>query len=241
MRPKRARRPPSPKHVRRRLAVAGLAIGVPGLGAGLLYGPFLAVQQVTVKGVPTSLAPGVKAAAGIKDGQAMVSVPTTAATWRVDRIPWASSASIRRNWPHAVVIVVHQRQAIAVVPQGGAFEELDATGRAIAVVQTRPRSLPLITSVSPVPLGSTVGSGGVAICGYVNEFPLWLRSRVHSAMMSGGRLYLSLRSGPVVAMGAPTSLGQKVQNLITMMQKTALPGNSRLNLSVPFEPVLTRG
>lgn len=234
---------PTPASLRRRragAALVGFALAA-GAAGGLAFSPLLAVNRVQVVGVPAALRSQVVAAAGLSGHPPMVSVSPGNVARKVERLPWAERASVSRSWPDRVVVRLGQRVPLALVAAGGRFEEVDATGRAIAWASSRPAGLALITSAQAVPLGSRLGAPGAALCSDLGRLPLWLRSTLLSAMMSRGRLYLAVRGGPVVAMGRPVQLAQKAQSLLAMMRNAALPPNSRLNLSVPSEPVLTAG
>ncbi len=131
--------------------------------------PAFQLGSVSVTGAGRTSEEEVLRAAALPAGRNVWFLDTASAAARVETLPWVRSASIERQWPNVVTIVIVERVAAARVellnagPKGPAPHEgstgpapqyalVDAELRVLAVEQTdeRDAGLPLL-SVQPAP------------------------------------------------------------------------------------------
>ena len=118
----------------------------------IVYGTgLLSVTTVRVTGVKVLTAEQVRTAAQVATGTPLARLDTGAISARVARLPPVAAVSVERDWPHSVVIRVRERDAAAVVPSGGRFLVVDATGVVFDIAAERPRELPLLDVSHPGP------------------------------------------------------------------------------------------
>jgi len=126
--------------------VAGLAVG----GWFLAHSRLLSARVVTVSGSSHTPDAEVLAAAGLGAQPPLLDVDPAAVAGRVERLPWVASATVARHWPDGVSISVVERAPVAVVASGGAWSEVDGTGRVLTTVAAPPAGLvKLAAPVSP--------------------------------------------------------------------------------------------
>ncbi len=130
------------------LLIVGAALLVLALGAGSLYTPLFKVRhvRVSVRGaIPSS---EVMKLSGVSGRTLMVRVNDSTIERRLNAVPNLGDAQVTTHWPGTVSIKVAVRQAVAVISEttgnqpASRWEEIDATGRVIAVVGASPPGLP---------------------------------------------------------------------------------------------------
>ena len=221
---RRPRRPLSRSRRRWRMAFVALALaGIAGLIAWALLGSRLfVVRSVVVTGthlVPTS---EVLAAAGIPPGTPLIRVNTSEIATRVAAIRQVRSARVATSWPDRVIITVQERiPALAVPADGGGFDLIDPGGVIVRWAASRPASLPLY--LTPTPLNSLSGNPGIAAAAAVMaELPVTLRSSVASVTApSPDQITLKLADGSTVVWGGPGNAAVKVRELAVLMKTHA--------------------
>src|SRR2546425_11835684 len=86
------------------------------LAWGVSISPLLAVDTITVRGQGHVTTAEVIAASGVHEGDAMLWLHAGRAAAGIERLPWVRHASVRREWPRAVRIVVTERSVVGWVP-----------------------------------------------------------------------------------------------------------------------------
>ena len=213
--------------------LAGAAI-VLGVAWALLGDRVLVVRSVTVTGT-RSLAPAqVIAAAGVPLGTPLLSVDTGAVTRRVEAINQVASATVAKDWPDHLAIVITERvPVLAVRMASGGYDLVDPSGVIVRMVNERPAALPVLVTALP---GSALrGDPGVVAAGDVlaELQPSVARqaARVTVATVPAGppQVTLALRDGKTIVWGSAGNAGQKNRELSLL-----LPGQARyLDVSAP--------
>ena len=171
---------------RRRLRILvalGAVVAAAALFAGSLYTPIFKVRHVRVAVQGSMPSARVAALSGINGHTLMIGVDDSTVERRLDAVPNLGQAQVATHWPGTVSIRVAVRDAVAVIPVGGAqsatqsastsasssplaapvhWAEIDPTGRVISLVSVRPAGLPQLLGIgAPPPEGQWLaGSGG---------------------------------------------------------------------------------
>lgn len=233
--PARSSRPPARRGTRWRaaffvLAGAGLVAAV---GWALLGGRVFVVRSVTVTGTHLVTPARVIAAADVGLGTPLVRVNAGAVTARVEAIRQIASATVTKDWPDRVAIVVTERvPALAVRMAGGGYDLVDPTGTIVRWAKTRPAELPLLTT--SLTGGALRGDPGVAAAASVlSELDSPLAASVASVRVApvlpgtGGsavlaqQVTLSLRDGKTVVWGDPGDGARKNREVAILLRGSA--------------------
>ena len=203
--------------------VVVIAIVVTIVGAvvwAALASPLARVTKVPVNGTSRLTAAEVVAAAEVRMGSSLLTVPIDAIERRVAAIPAVARVRVERSWPHTVVIAVTERVPVAVAVGAGAEELLDRTGVAFAVIGATPPGLAVIEVSQPVP-----GAGGAAAQAAVRIWtglPRSLRAqvvRIDAASPDG--VSLRLTAGRTVVWGSADQMQAKVVALMALLTQHA--------------------
>lgn len=216
--------------MRRRL-IASLLIACAGAVVGVLwFSPVFDVRDVRVFGTHFTTQAQVLTAAGIVVGEPIARVDVGAAAARVRAIPQVANVDVRRGFPHAIVIEVHERVPIAAAANGdGTWSLVDRTGAMFEQVSARPDTL---TAVE----GSTAEFRGIG-ARTAAAFPPWLQRRVSVVHVAAPQdIVLSLRSGKQVTWGGEDRGARKAQVLQALLHVRA----SMYDVSAPDAPATRR-
>ncbi len=255
---------------RLRTLIALVVITVAAVGAlALMDSTAFDVDRVVVQGVVESDPATVVAMTGIEVGEPLLDVDLDAAARSVETMPWVASAVATRRWNGDVRIEVVERQAIAALEVEGSdlFVLIDASGRQLAGVETRPSHF--------VPIEGVVASGFLAqpapaaarsAVRVIDALPPSLVPHVLSVRVEAGSvdapaafvepnapdvapeatvgeplvLVLALADGGRVVLGDDSSLPEKMVSFETMLTRVDTRCLEVLDLRVPSAPALTR-
>ena len=99
---------------RRRLVIAGVALGIVALLVGgwfLLHTPLFSARSVTVTGNVHETAAQVVAQAGLASHPPLLDVNAGAVAARLEQLPWVRTATVQVSWPDGVHIAVTEETA----------------------------------------------------------------------------------------------------------------------------------
>ncbi len=131
-------------------ALIGAVAALAALAGWGVYGTsLLGVGEVRVTGVGVLTADQVREAAGVRDGTPLARVDLSAVRGRVARLAPVERVTVSRDWPHAIVVAVTERTAVAVVPQEKKFLLVDGAGVIFDTATARPGGLPSVEVKSP--------------------------------------------------------------------------------------------
>jgi cell division protein FtsQ len=168
----------------------------------------------------------------------------------VEALPWVATVSFSRQWPWTVDITIKERSPVALLVSGGAVEEVDATGRVLAVVPPHepPPSLPVLLGAQGAQTGSDVSPGpGLAqpeldgLLAAAGATPQALAEhRVQFAYSAQSGLVAHVDAGPaLVLFGDASGLATKLAVLEELVSRVGLAGYAQVDLTVPERPALT--
>jgi len=232
---------------RRRLRLLTASLGacaLLGAGVGALHSPLFAASTVAVAGNRQTSRASIMAATGLDRRTLMIDIDGPALAARVRRLPWVADARVGRSWPSTVRIWVSERKAVAVVAAAGrGVAAVDRTGRVLATgAQTFP-GLPLVSGIAPAgPPGTATDAAAQPGLAVAQALSPGLAGRVAQvAVEADGTVTVHLAGGgPVVRLGSPDGLAEKLQALDTILTRVDLRGVNTVDVRVPRAPVLTR-
>jgi len=189
------------------VGAAGLALA--GLAGWLVYGtPLLGVREVAVRGATLLSADEVRAAARIPAGTPLASLDLAAVRRRVVALPAVRVATVERDWPSRVLIVVTERVAVAQVRRSdGRFDLIDGSG---VVFHTVPSDagLPALKLAAPHPGDPTTVAALKVLAALTADLRAQLLTLVAD---SPARIHLELRGSRQVIWGDATENAAKGQ------------------------------
>ncbi len=236
---------------RRRLRVVIVVVVVAAIiggGLALLHTSLFSARVVTVTGAHahTSSADIVNAA-GLAHRPLLINLNSGAAEAGIRALPFVRTAQVTRHWPDGVQVTVTERVPVAVVAgASGAWAQVDATGRVLAVQPTRPAGLVqlVVTTptgpVSPARAGRALPSladSGLQVC---RTLPLAFSAQVVSVNVAPDRTVdLALNSGLTVVMGTASDLTVKYQDVASIIAHASLKGMKTIDVTVPGAPTVS--
>jgi cell division protein FtsQ len=225
---------------RRRLAVAALVLLVVlGLGWVVTVSPLLSIDHVVVRGTERLRAAQVSAAGGVHEGDSLVWFRAGRAAAAIRTLPYVDHATVTRQWPHTVRVVVSERTPVAWFRRGDATFTTDATGRVLARIAAAPVGVPRLVGVhgTATPGRWITPPSLAAAAGAMPGLARVATETVTAA--SDGMVTLRLRSGVEVRLGSPDRIDVKVRAALAVLG--ALAGEHRtvgyVDVSVPTNPV----
>jgi len=144
---------------RRRLQVLGgllLLIAAIGL-VKLARSPLFGLTAIRVEGVAALSRDQVVAASGVRLGEPYLPLNPGAIERRLEALPRVAHATVTREYPSGLTIVIQERQPTAALSAGGGFWLVAADGTVLASVPKLPAGLPYVRDV-PLPPGSQPGT-----------------------------------------------------------------------------------
>jgi len=233
---------------RRRFRVLLAVTAVVALGCGAWAATdsvLLDLDQVVVQGAVRTTPEEVRFASGLRPGEPMLDVDEGAARRGVEALPWIGDASVRRQWPGRVRILVNERAPVAATEaQPGAMALIDNTGRVLDWVPEPPSGLPVLAGLPPAGApGTTLAADGVATLQVAIALPAELRTRISGlapAPGDGGEVELRLDPEGMVRLGPPDDLDRKFTAIRAVLTQVDLRNLAVLDVRRPENPVLTR-
>ncbi len=215
------------------VATALLAIGG---GAWLVLGSdVLDVDDVAVRGTRLLDAAAVERTADVPTGTPLARIDLDAIATRVESLPAVADADVTRDWPGTVRVVVVEREAVAVVDQGGAYRGLDGEGVLFRDYRSAPDGLPLVQSddLDQASSGESRTDALREVALVVESLPSSIARRVgHVELASLDSIALVLRDGSRVRWGSAEESGLKAEVLTALMEVPA----DTYDVSVPGLP-----
>ena len=227
------------RHRLRRLLLLVAVAAVALAAVVVLRSPVLDVDEVAVTGASRLDHDQLREVAGIRVGRPLLLADLGGAADRLEALPWVADAEVTRELPGTVVVSVRERRPAAVVAGGGAAVLVDADGRVLAepTAADGPQ-VQVVVGDAPPPPGQAVDPAlrsAIDLAGRLRGNPVGAVSAVHLSP-----LRLQLVDGGVVELGDDTELDAKVEAFRTLYARVDRSCLSRIDLTVPTHPVLTR-
>lgn len=203
--------------------------------------PLLDVDRIEVRGAVATTVDDIVAISGLRTGEALLEVDTSAAASHVRDLPYVKTASVVRKWDGLVIITVTERVPVAIAASAdGVAMLIDGSGRVIG---------PHVAGdgVETVLIGVEAGAPGTVVEGVSGALEVatlltpGMRARVAGiATAPDGSLNLALSPQGIVIMGPPTDLPAKVDSLRIVMGQVDQRDLATINVVNPSTPVVVR-
>jgi cell division protein FtsQ len=227
---------PNPQRRRRLFVVVVVLAVLLTVAWGVSVSPLLDIDHLQVRGMQHLTAADVEDAAGVHTGDPMVWLDTGDAVASIEAMPYVATASVTREWPDTVRIVVRERRPAAWVdaPTGKAL--VDGTGRVLEVVDQPPSGMPQLLGahVVPPPGGRIDALDAAKVAGALHGIAA---AGTKSVETTDHGVTLHLLSGPEIRMGEPNRIGVKVRAALAVLAASAGVPVTYVDVSVPTNPV----
>lgn len=203
-----ARRPP-PGARARPLALAATAAVLAGFVVWTLWSSSLfGVREIRVTGTAVLSAAQVREVAGVAERTPLLRVDLGEVAHRVAGLAPVETVRVWRDWPHAVVIEVAERTAVAAVPGEEGAALVDAHAVTYHTVPEAPADLPQVVFTAGAAAESTLP----AAIEVLTELTPRLREELRQVTVSGpAGIRLELHSGRTVVWGDEADSARKAQ------------------------------
>lgn len=229
------------RRLRRLVVLTGVLVAVIA-GVLLALSPVLDVDRVTVAGASATPASDIIAASGILDGDAMVRLDVDGATEALEVLPWVDRATIRRDYPSAVKIVIREREPVGILSSGDTEALVDGSGRVLGPVQPPYRELARVVIPTEIPAaGQTVDASTRATLDLVDAVAAGIEG--HPVVITqdpAGETSLIVDDSIAVRIGDADRIATKVRSVATILDQVDLTCVATIDVRIADRPVLTR-
>lgn len=215
---------------RRWLLAAAVTSGAAFAVWVVLFSSWLGLRSLEVVGTHGVSSSDVAVAAHVAPGTPLARVDLDAVEARVESIPAIAAASVRRDWPHTIVITVSERQAVATTHRGGSWWLMDRTGVLYRQTAGRDPAEPIV-EVDAGPGPETLRQVAAVLGALPADIAEQTRRVTASSVDS---IVLHLRDGGEVTWGSAAESAQKAAVLGALMTGSA----SKYDVSVPSQPAV---
>lgn len=213
-------------------------LGLSAAGYAALHSRLLDASTVSVTGARHESAHQVIDASGLASAPSMVSVDPGLVAQRVTRtFPWVASVAVTKHWPHTVSIAITERKAVAVVDgPHGTLVLVDVTGRRLGSPAPR-QALPRLEFApapgqvaTPAALAASAEPGLLVAA----TLPPAFASQVAVIQVNKlGWVTLHLATPVSFVLGPASDLGQKYEDVASVIARTTLHVGDVVDVSVP--------
>jgi len=232
---------------RRRLVIAGIALGVVALLVGgwfLLHTPLFSARSVTVTGNVHETAAQVVSQAGLASHPPLLAVNAGAVATRLEQLPWVRTATVHVSWPDGVhIAVTEETESLTVTTVEGKWDLLSDDGRVLAQSATRPPGLLLLTVPQPAgETGTQLSARDAAGLRVASTLPASFVGQVTGVTVEpAGWVQLVLTTPVVVDIGTAAELTAKYEDVSSILAGASLHNGDVIDVSVPDAPTVTSG
>jgi cell division protein FtsQ len=226
--------------------VVALAVLVAGSVAWVGNSPVFRMRELRVAGASHLSEADVARLAGLTSKTNVLWVSGSAVEQRLEANPWIASARVTRHLPGEIDIVLHERTAVARVPQqGGRFLLVSGDGVVLGVRTAAGAGVPVLQSAHPAlsaaPSADTIAGLKAALVS-VAALPPTVRAQVASATeRQDGTVTLTLERGTVVEFGDAGRAAEKGRVLRALLEWSAAHGVTphAIDVETPTAPAIT--
>lgn len=217
------------------LLVISSVVSAAGLAFLLVTSPLLDVDRISVVGARHVTPAEVRAAAGVPLHRHLLFVDTGAIARRVEQMPWVARASVQRDLPGTLRIVIREYTPTAFVRAGSGVMLVAANGRVFARATTSPPGAVEIRGVRrPPAVGDQLSPPDAA--SVVAHLPPALAHSVAAVDVTTG-LTLDMNGGGEIRLGDSTRLADKAASALAVIAQLNGTTYSYIDVSLPQRPV----
>jgi cell division protein FtsQ len=232
---------------RRRQVLVGAVVVVGSVALYLVArSPLFGLSAVRVEGGSAATRAAVLAAAGLRPGEAYLSIHPNQVAARVGALPVVATVRVRRAYPSSLRIIVTERRATASVSSSGAYWLVAADGVVLQRVAARQPGLPFVADV-PLPRGVRPGTrlpagnplaNALAVIGGMDPALRRQVTGVTAGSIDG--LQFRLGGGAVVLYGVAEQQAAKDAAVLLIQRRLRQEGKEvvRVDVRVPSTPTV---
>lgn len=220
----------------RRITTVAVAVALLVAAATVTALSMFRVRTISVRGSRHLTQNEVLRLAGVTKGTNILSLSPPSVARSLERDPWVLSATISKDLPSTVTVVVRERVPIAVARVGDVLRLVAADG---TMLDEAPRDarLPMIGAVKGAPPPSSAGAGAAARA--IAAMTPATRDQVSRvAVLSDGSLRVRLLGGAMVMYGTASELRAKAVSLEALLRWATRQGGhlATADVHVPSNP-----
>lgn len=244
----RARAPSRRQRSPSRLPLAVAVIVAIVLGGGYLLAretSLFAVRSFDIAGAPADLTRSLEAGLGRFAGRSLVGLSLDEVERAVESVPTVRSATVERDFPHSLRIVVRPEQAVAIVRRDGDAWLVASSGRVLQ--QLEPgilRPVPRVwipTGTGDIAPGDVLlPEQGAAAVSALAQVPTDFPFEIESARGADDSLVLVLANKTELRLGEATEIRTKLASAAAVLESLAESESGELaylDVSLPTRPV----
>ncbi|MEI6700637.1 MAG: FtsQ-type POTRA domain-containing protein [Actinomycetota bacterium] len=230
-----------PRSTQQRLLIVLGSFGVIlGLGIALIWSPILRVETISASGTLHTAPTAIVDASGINPGQSMVLLDTGAAQGRIEALPWVATASVIRNWPTGIHLVITERSPV-VTTRGpnNVLVAVDGQGRVLGTTTTR-LGLPGLSITTPAGgPGTTITKKALPCLEIATSLPVAFRSQVRALVCMGPHVQIVFPGPVVFEVGSTLDLRAKYVAIASLIAKETFNGFDTVDVTDPANVTVT--
>jgi cell division protein FtsQ len=216
------------------LLVVSCVLSIAGLTFLAVTSPLLDVDRIRVDGAQHVTDAQVRAATGVHLHDHLLFVDAASVARRIETLPWIAHASVKRDFPGTLQVIVREYVPIAFVKVPDGVMLVAGNGHVIAHADTAPAGATEIRGVRAAPAAGDLLAPPVA-AGLVAHLPGALRRQVTAVDVSNDNLALVLASGQI-RLGDSRDLPAKAASALAVMAHLGAQTWSYIDVSTPSRP-----
>jgi cell division protein FtsQ len=212
--------------------------------ACLRYAPLFSVEQISVTGNQQVTSAEVVAAADIAPGTRVLDAPLDAIAGRVESLDAVADATVTRNWPNGLRVVVHERRPVGYVRMSEGFGLVGSDGSVYRVESAAPRNLPQLPDATVAQVGdpyrSRMAPTTVPAFEVATALPHRLQRRLGSvSTTSDGAVVMTDDAGVTLSWGDSQQNATKAEVVLLLMAHKGWGTEvTAVDVSAPQAPAL---
>ena len=228
-----------------------LGVGVLGIGAfvfAIFEAPAFEAASAQISGHSRTSVGTIDAALAIPDDQALITYDTDEAADRVRELPWVEQASVVRQWPSTVRVVIREHAVVAGVGDAAGQRWMIVGEERFAIEErfTPPANVPLIVVDNSIYDAAILGepiAGIERAYGLATDIPNQLDPWVSMwSVDEGGSVTANLTGSATATFGPAGEARTQFVSLASILGGgTSLSCIDVIDLSTPDTPVIHRG
>ena len=176
----------------------------------------------------------------MKNGQSMVLLDTGAVASKIQMLPWVATASVLRNWPTGIRLVVTERSPV-VTTRGpkNTLVAVDAQGRVLGTTTSRLGLPGLSIAERAGAPGSPITKKATPCLAIASSLPIAFRHQVRALLCIGPHVQIVLPGPVVFELGSTLDLRAKYVAIASLIAKETFNGFDTVDVTDPANVTVT--